>query len=103
MSLERGAGPAAVLLTSQVALAARVAVSSLEGDPKGKLRAQVTAALRKTRKVQVSPPTAWTQAAGKQGLKGPAAVTPAAVKRLAPKLRWTPSSRARWGATSMSA
>ncbi|WP_063725036.1 hypothetical protein [Cystobacter fuscus] len=80
-------GLAAVLLTSQVALAARVAVSSLEGDPKGKLRAQVTAALRKTRKVQVSPPTAWTQAAGKQGLKGPAAVTPAAVKRLAPKLR----------------
>ena len=80
-------GLAAVLLTSQVALAARVAVSALEGDPKGKLRAQVTAALRKTRKVQVSPPTAWTQAAGKQGLRGPAAVTPKAVKLLAPKLR----------------
>ncbi|WP_204491421.1 hypothetical protein [Archangium primigenium] len=77
----------AVLLTAQVALAARLAVSALEGDPKGKLRAQVTAALRKTRKAQVLPPTAWTQAAAKQGLTGPAAVGPSALKLLAPRLK----------------
>ena len=77
----------AVLLTAQAALAARVAVSALEGDPKGKLRAQVTAAVRKTRKAQVLPPNDWAQVAKKQGLSGPAAVTPGAVKLLAPKLR----------------
>ncbi|MET0405401.1 MAG: hypothetical protein ABW123_23495 [Cystobacter sp.] len=78
---------AAVLLSSQAALAARVAVSPLEGDPKGKLRAQVSAALRKARKVELAPPTAWAQAAGRPARKGAAAVTPEDVKRLAPRLR----------------
>ncbi|QRK06958.1 hypothetical protein JQX13_44020 [Archangium violaceum] len=77
----------ALMLTSQVALAERVAVSTLEGDKSYRLRAQVTAALRKTRKVQVSPPAAWGMAAGKLGLKGPAMVGPEAMSRLAPKLK----------------
>ncbi|WNG47946.1 hypothetical protein F0U60_30250 [Archangium minus] len=77
----------ALMLTSQVALAERVAVSTLEGDKSYRLRAQVTAALRKTRKVQVAPPAAWGMAAGKLGLKGPAMVGPEAMSRLAPKLK----------------
>jgi hypothetical protein len=77
----------ALMLTSQAALAERVAVSALDGDRKGRLRAQVTAILRKTREVQVLPPTAWAKAAGKQGLRGPASVEPRVVARLAPKLK----------------
>lgn len=77
----------ALLLTSRVALAERVAVSVLEGDKGYKLRSQVTAALRKTRAVQVAPPAAYGMAAVKLKLRGPAAVAPEAVSRLAPKLK----------------
>ncbi|MCY1077710.1 hypothetical protein [Archangium lansingense] len=77
----------AVMLTSQAALAERVAVSAIEGDKNNKLRAQVTGLLRKTRKVQVLPPAAWAKAAAKQKLRGQAAVDPRAVARLAPKLK----------------
>ncbi len=38
-----------LLFTSRVALAERVAVSALEGDAKGALRAQLMSALRKAR------------------------------------------------------
>ncbi|HEX8821802.1 MAG TPA: hypothetical protein VF794_17890 [Archangium sp.] len=77
---------ALLLLTSRVALAERVAVSSLVGDKKDRLRAQVTAVLRKTREVRVLPPAAYALAAGKLGLRGPASVAPEAVVRVAPKL-----------------
>jgi outer membrane biosynthesis protein TonB len=77
----------AVLLTSQIALAERVAVSTLEGDKNYRLRGQVTAALRKTRKVQVLPPAAYGMAAAKLRLRGPAAVSPEAVLRLSTKLK----------------
>ncbi|HYO52533.1 hypothetical protein [Archangium sp.] len=77
----------ALMLISQAALAERVAVSALEGDKRNRLRAQVTAALRKTREVRVLPSAAWAKAAGKQGLRGPASVEPRAVARLAPKLK----------------
>ena len=77
-----------LLLTSRVALAERVAVSALEGDAKGKLRAQVTAALRKSRnKVLPLPPTAWATAATKQRLTGPDSVRPPGVTLLAQKLK----------------
>jgi hypothetical protein len=78
---------ALLLLTSRVALAERVAVSKLEGDKKDRLRAQVTAVLRKTRKVQVLPPAAYAMAAGKLKLRGSAAVAPEAVIRVATKLK----------------
>ena len=78
---------ALLLLTSRIALAERLAVSKLEGDKKDRLRAQVTAVLRKTRKVQVLPPPAYTMAAGKLKLRGPAAVSPEAVIRVSTKLK----------------
>lgn len=78
---------ALLLLTSRIALAERLAVSKLEGDKKDRLRAQVTAVLRKTRKVQVLPPPAYTMAAGKLKLRGAAAVSPEAVIRVSTKLK----------------
>ncbi|WP_309890729.1 hypothetical protein [Archangium sp.] len=78
---------ALLLLTSRIALAERLAVSKLEGDKKDRLRAQVTAVLRKTRKVQVLPPPAYAMAAGKLKLRGPAAVSPEAVIRVSTKLK----------------
>lgn len=83
-----GVGLALVLLfTSRAALAERIAVSVLTGDAKGALRAQVTAALRKARQVQVLPPTAWAKAAQKQGLPGELSMQPQAVALLAPLLK----------------
>jgi len=78
---------ALLLLTSRIALAERLAVSKLEGDKKDRLRAQVTAVLRKTRKVQVLPPPAYALAAGKLKLRGPEAVSPEAVIRVSTKLK----------------
>jgi hypothetical protein len=82
----------ALALCSQAALAQkatkpRVVVLEVQGDRRDKLRAQLEAALKKTKQVQIVTLRQYEAAAGKEGLKGAEARTSEAVGRLAPGLQ----------------
>ncbi|MBI3183916.1 MAG: hypothetical protein HYZ28_17400 [Myxococcales bacterium] len=73
---------AAALLWAQSAPAQRVVVLEFAGDPKGKLRAQVEAALGRAREVELVPLKQYKSAAAKKKIRGAAAMTPPAVAKL---------------------
>ena len=78
---------ALALLVPASALAQRVVILDIDGDRGGKLRTQVEAALKKADTVEVIPLKKYTDAAAKKKLKGPQAMTPAGVARVARSLK----------------
>lgn len=76
-----------VLLAASTAWAQRVVILEIEGDRGGKLRSQVESALKKADTVEVVGLDKYKAAAGKKKLKGPAAMTPAGLSRVAKGLK----------------
>jgi hypothetical protein len=72
-----------VVFASLSASAQKVVVLEIDGDPQGKLRTQIEAALREAAVVEVVPLKAFRDAAAKKKLKGAAAMTPVGVARAA--------------------
>jgi len=77
----------AVSLLARPAAAERVVILEIEGDKGGKLRNQVEAALKKADTVEVVPLDKYKSAAAKKKLKGPSAMTPAGLSRVAKGLK----------------
>lgn len=69
-------------LAAGPALAQRVVILEFEGDKANHLRTQVEKALKKANTVDVVPVAKWKDLAGKKKLKGPQAMTPAAVAKV---------------------
>jgi hypothetical protein len=69
-------------LLSAPALAQRVVILEFEGDRNDHLRTQVENALKKANTVDLIPVARWKDLAGKKKLKGPQAMTAAAVAKL---------------------
>lgn len=65
------------------AFAQRVVILEFEADKGNKLRTQVEKALKKANTVDLVPIAKWKDLAGKKKLKGPQAMTPAAVGKIA--------------------
>ncbi len=78
---------ALALLLASPALAQRVVILEIEGDKGGKLRNQVESALKKADSVEVVSLDKYKAAASKKKLKGPSAMTPAALSRVAKGLK----------------
>lgn len=70
-----------VLLLALPAFAQKVVILELDGDPQGKLRAQIEAAVKSAGVVELVPLKAFKEAAAKKKLKGAAAMTPVGVSR----------------------
>lgn len=83
MRLHPGLVALFLCVAAQTAFAQKVVILEFDGDKGGKLRAQVEAALKKAKTVEVVPIKAWKDAAAKKKLKGAQAMTPSAVGRLA--------------------
>ncbi|MFO0597409.1 MAG: hypothetical protein U0228_19020 [Myxococcaceae bacterium] len=77
----------AALLFSVPAFAQKVVVLELDGDPQGKLRAQIEQALKDAAVVELIPLKAYKDAAAKKKMKGAAAMTPVGVKRASRVIR----------------
>ena len=71
-----------LLLFAAPAFAQRVVILEFEADKGNKLRTQVEKALKKANTVDLVPIAKWKDLAGKKKLKGPQAMTPAAVAKL---------------------
>jgi hypothetical protein len=81
-------GPFALtLLVASSAFAQRVVILELDGDKGGKLRAQVETALKKADTVEIISLDKYKATAAKKKLKGFAAMTPAAVAKVAKTLK----------------
>src|SRR5688572_15140117 len=78
---------ALVLLAASPVLAQRVVILEIEGDKGNKLRNQVETALKKADTVEVVSLDKYKAAASKKKLKGPSAMTPAALSRVAKGLK----------------
>ncbi len=72
---------ALVVLLAAPAFAQKVVILELDGDPQGKLRSQIEAAVRSAAVVELIPLKAFKDAAAKKKLKGAAAMTPVGVTR----------------------
>ncbi len=73
----------AVILGSVPALAQQVVILELDGDPSGRLRAQVEAAVRSAGSPELVPLAKYKEMAARRRLKGAAAMTPVGVMRVA--------------------
>ncbi|MBS1154003.1 MAG: hypothetical protein H6Q89_5701 [Myxococcaceae bacterium] len=71
-----------LLLYCAPAFAQRVVILEFEADRGNKLRSQVEKALKKANTVDLVPIARWKDLAGKKKLKGPQAMTPAAVGKV---------------------
>ena len=69
-------------LISAPAFAQRVVILEFEGDKNNHLRSQVEGALKRANTVDLVPVAKWKDLAGKNKLRGPQAMTPAAVAKL---------------------
>src|SRR5688572_8803047 len=78
---------ALALLVASPVLAQRVVILEIEGDKGGKLRNQVENALKKDDSVEIVSIDKYKAAAAKKKLKGPAAMTPAGLSRVAKGLK----------------
>ncbi len=78
---------ALVALVSVPALAQRVVILEIDGDPKDKLRAQIEAAVRDAGTVTLVGLREYKDAAAKKKMKGAAAMTPVGVSRAAKALK----------------
>ncbi len=74
---------ALTLLSSTAARAQKVVVLELDGDAQNKLRTQIENAVKLAGVVELVPLKAYKDAAAKRKLKGPAAMTPVGVARVA--------------------
>ncbi len=74
---------ALVVLLATPVFAQKVVILELDGDPQGKLRAQIEAALKTAAVVELVPLKTFKDAAARKKLKGPAAMTPVGVARAA--------------------
>jgi hypothetical protein len=75
-------------LFSLTAAAQRVVLLDIDGDTQGKLRSQVESALETAGVVQIVTQTAYKEAAAKQKLRGPAAMTAEGVAKTARGIRF---------------
>ncbi|WP_240360188.1 hypothetical protein [Pyxidicoccus caerfyrddinensis] len=84
-----GAAPAAAKRkkSASVSQRQRVVVLDLEGDSRGRVRAQLDAALRRTRQVSVVSLKQYAATAKKSGLRGAEASSEAALVKVAPRLK----------------
>ncbi len=71
-----------LVLFAAPAFAQRVVILEFEADKANKLRTQVEKALKKANTVDLVPIAKWKDLAGKKKLKGPQAMTPAAVAKI---------------------
>ncbi|MBL8916711.1 MAG: hypothetical protein JNM17_38775 [Archangium sp.] len=76
-----------LILASTTAAAQKVVVLELDGDPQGKLRAQIEQALKEAAVVEIVPLKAFKEAAAKKKLKGAGAMTAVGVKRASKLIR----------------
>jgi hypothetical protein len=76
-----------LLLASLPAAAQKVVVLELDGDPQGRLRAQIEGALKDAAVVELVPLKAFKDAAAKKKLRGAAAMTPVGVARASKVIR----------------
>lgn len=74
---------ALVVLLATSAFAQKVVILEIDGDPQGKLRSQIEAAVRSAAVVELVSIKAFKDAAAKKKLKGAAAMTPVGVARAA--------------------
>ena len=72
---------ALVMLLALPAIAQKVVILEIDGDPQGKLRAQIEASVRSAAVVELIPLKTFKDAAAKKKLKGAAAMTPVGVTR----------------------
>ena len=72
---------ALVVLLATPGFAQKVVILELDGDPQGKLRAQIEAAVKAAAVVDLIPLKNFKDAAAKKKLKGAAAMTPVGVAR----------------------
>jgi hypothetical protein len=72
---------ALVAVLATPAFAQKVVILELDGDPQGKLRGQIEAAVRSAAVVELVSLKSYKDAAAKKKMKGAAAMTPAAVAR----------------------
>ncbi len=70
-----------VVLVAPSALAQRVVILELDGDPQGKLRAQIEGAVKAAGEVELVSLKTFKETAAKRRLKGGAAMTPVGVSR----------------------
>lgn len=78
---------ALVVLLATPAFAQKVVILEVDGDPQGRLRSQIEAAVKLAAVVEVVPLKAFKEAAAKKRLKGAAAMSPVAVGRVSRLLR----------------
>ena len=74
---------ALLTLLAMPAFAQKVVILEIDGDPQGKLRAQIEAAVRSAAVVELIPLKSFKDAAARKKLKGAAAMTPVGVTRAA--------------------
>lgn len=79
---------ALIALVSFPALAQRVVVLELDGDDKGRLRAQIEKAVKEAGAVQLVPLKEYKDAAAKRKMKGAAAMTPVGIARASRSVRF---------------
>lgn len=78
---------ALVLFLATPAVAQKVVILEVDGDPSGKLRNQIEAAVRSAAVVELIPLKAFRDAAAKKKMKGAAAMTPVGVARASKLLK----------------
>lgn len=82
-----GKAPAAGKKAANRAAQQRVVVLSLEGDPRGRVRTPLEAALRRTRQVKVVPLKQYAVTARKAGERGANLFSEASLAKVAPRLK----------------